>query len=86
MADTRFHFQIEGKDYSLPREITAGALRAASNSDRDQVGQVFMMVEQCADPATLAALDTLPVSEFNRIIGKEWLRGMSAGESSSSPS
>lgn len=86
MTQERFHFKIDGTDYSLPKQVTAGAMRKAVREGEDPLSQAFMIVEQVADEATLAALDTLPMSEFNDIIARQWLRGMAVGESSSSPS
>lgn len=85
MTQERFHFEIDGKDYSLPRQVTAGAMRKAVREGLDPLSQAFMIVEEVADAETLAALDSLPMSEFNTIIAKDWLRGMAVGESSSSP-
>ena len=80
----RFIFQIEGKDYSLPKQVTAGAMRKAVMSGGDPLTQAFTILQEAADVETLAAIDTLPMSEFNDIVARQWLRGMAVGESSSS--
>jgi len=81
----RFTFQIAGKDYSLPKQVTAGAMRkAVMSGGGDPLTQAFTILQEVADAETLAAIDTLPMSEFNDIVARQWLRGMAVGESSSS--
>lgn len=85
MSLERFHFTgADGVDYTLPKQIPAGALRK-SRKATDQLDQVFTILEEVADEATLAALDALPVGELANV-AKAWMQGMTAGESSSSSS
>jgi hypothetical protein len=82
MTQERFHFTgSDGADYTLPKQIPAGALRKSRGLDA--LDQVFTILENTADEKTLAALDALDVSELTRVT-KEWMQGMSAGESSAS--
>ena len=82
MATERFHFDIDGKDYSLPRNISFGVLRKARGLD--PLSQFSVLLESAADEETLSALDELEPAEVVAKL-KGWL-GASSGESSRSSS
>lgn len=81
MALERYHFDIDGKSYSLPRQIPFGVLRKSRGLD--PLGQVGLLLEELADEATLAALDKLDSTEVATKL-KGWFQGAAPGESSSS--
>jgi hypothetical protein len=83
MTLERFHFDIDGKDYSLPRKIPFGVLRKSRGLD--PIGQVSVLLEDLADEETLAALDALDASDVAAKL-KGWFQGAAPGESSSSSS
>lgn len=83
MTLERFHFKAGDKDFTLPKQIPAGALRKARNLD--PLDQIFTILEEVADTETLAAIDSLSVQELT-VVARDWMQGLSAGESSSSPS
>lgn len=78
-----FHFDIDGKDYTLPKQIPFGLLRKARGLD--PLGQISVLLEGLADEKTLAALDSLDTQTVANHL-KGWLQGAAPGESSSSSS
>lgn len=83
MTLERYHFDIDGKDFSLPKQIPFGALRKVRNLD--PLGQVSVLLEELADADTLAELDKLPALDVAAKL-KGWFQGAAPGESSSSSS
>lgn len=83
MASERFTFTgTDGRDYTLPKQIPAGALRKSRHAV-DPMDQFFTILESVADDATIAALDELSVQELIPVM-KAWFQGLNPGESSSS--
>lgn len=82
MTSERFHFDIDGGDYSLPRNISFGVLRKSRGLD--PLSQFSFLLESVADEDTLAALDALEPAEVVAKL-KGWL-GAPVGESSRSSS
>lgn len=83
MTSERYHFDIEGKGYSLPKQIPFGSLR--KTRELDPLGQISSLLEDLADAETLAALDKLDAQTVAGHL-KGWLQGAAPGESSSSSS
>lgn len=83
MTLERFHFEIEGKDYSLPKQIPFGVVRKSRGLD--PIGQISLLLESLADEDTLAALDSLDSRDVAAKL-KGWFQGATPGESSSSSS
>lgn len=81
MASDRFTFKIEDVEHSLPKQIPFGALRKARGFDL--IDQIGIILEDVADPETLAALDQLDPSDVVKKI-RPWFKGATPGESSSS--
>ncbi|WP_312715464.1 hypothetical protein [Corynebacterium flavescens] len=86
----KFHFHSEatGADITIPwihNAITAGWLRKNRKTDPEERG--WAMLEKVADEETLAAVDNLPMGEFQEFMGA-WQAGpegdTSVGESSDS--
>lgn len=77
-----FHFDVDGKDYTLPKKIPSGALRkvrSMSNLDAS-----YTLLELTADAETLAAHDTLEQGVALAILS-DWMDGLTPGKSESSP-
>jgi hypothetical protein len=81
MTMEQFTFEIDGKSYSLPRQIPFGIIRKTRGED--PIGQISILLETLADEKTLAALDALPPLEVAEKL-KGWFQGATPGESSSS--
>lgn len=81
MSLEQFHFTVDGVDYSVPKQIPGGALRASRKLDF--LDAAFTVFESVADEKTLAAWDTLPSTEGLKIIN-EWFQGLTVPNSSSS--
>jgi hypothetical protein len=94
-GDGRFTFTHKGKSYTFPNPVSAvtspGFLRA--NRRRDELDLSFTIIEILADndPDILAAIDSMPLAEFNRLsrrLSKTISEGMEAapemGESEAS--
>lgn len=84
MALEKFHFTgADGKDYTLPKQLKAGDLRAIRKlNDADQM---FTLFEKFADKKTLLAIDDLSPARITEVYN-EWLESLDSGESSGSSS
>ncbi|MFA5712302.1 hypothetical protein [Mycolicibacterium sp.] len=83
--EDRFTFDHDGKTYSLPRfgSWSAGLVRRVRKLP--DVDATFTILEEVADPETLAAIDAMDLDEFNRL-QQDWAEhgGVTLGESGSS--
>lgn len=78
-----FHFtDLDGVEHSLPLTIPSGALRKVRKMDN--LDAAYTLLEACASPETLAATDLMDSVQVLRITG-EWMQGLTAPQSSSSP-
>lgn len=80
--EDRFEFEHNGRTYSLPRFGTwpSGLVRRVRKlSDMDAT---FTILEEIADPDTLAAIDEMTLEQFNKF-EKDWAAhaGVTLGES-----
>ena len=82
MTLEKFHFTVDGKGYTLPKQVPSGALRKARSLSA--LDAAYTLLETCASPEVLAAHDKLEAKEGLAILN-EWMQGLTAGESSSSP-
>lgn len=87
MALEKFMFTVDGTDYFLPRaaQIPSGLIRKVRKLE--QMDGTFTILETMLgeDSAEIAALDSLPIIELNKVLN-DWMQGASLGESSSSES
>jgi len=82
MTQERFYFTgNDGEQYSLPKSVPSGALRKMRNLD--YMDGIFTLLEECADPATLAALDALEIPDLGKV-AKDWMQGLTTGKWGSS--
>lgn len=82
MTTELFHFTgADGKDYTLPKRLSSGALRKVRAMDN--VDANYTLFEMHASEEAIAAHDALDFNDGIRILNA-WLGGMKAGESSPS--
>ena len=83
MALELFHFEdIEGNDRTLPKTISAGAMRKARH-EPTEMGMFFALLENAASPESLDALDALDLAAFG-VVMTEWMQGATPKNSPSS--
>jgi len=79
--EDRFEFEHDGEAYSLPKfgSWSAGLVRRVRKLS--DVDASFTILEEVADPETLAVIDSMPLERFNEL-QQEWAEhaGVSLGE------
>lgn len=88
MTLEKFHFTVDGEDYSIPKFATLpmGVIRKARKAE-DETNMVFDILEAAVgeDSDEIAAIDRMTGTEF-QVFLKGWMHGASVGESVSSES
>ena|SRR5690554_6166340 len=85
VAEDVFEFEHGGETHTLPRfgSWSAGLVRRVRKLS--DVDATFTILEEVADEAALAAIDSMDLDEFNRL-QQDWMEhgGVTLGESDSS--
>src|SRR5690554_32376 len=86
-AEDAFEFEHDGKTYTLPKFGTWSAGLVRRVRKLPDVDATFTILEEVADPETLAAIDAMGLDEFNQL-QQDWADhgGVTLGESDSSSS
>jgi hypothetical protein len=70
-----FTFDRDGQTFTLPDTFKAGMLRRFRRLD--ELDMAFSILEEVCDEDTLAALDDMPVQEFNDLM-ERWQKTIGA--------
>lgn len=81
MALEKFHYTVGKKKLTLPRfgELPFGVARKIRKVSEEE--QLFILLEEAADEASLEIIDTIPMSEIEKLM-QAWMKdsGVTAGE------
>lgn len=81
MALEKFHYTVGKKKITLPKfgELPFGVVRRMRKADEEE--QLFILLEEAADEADMAVIDTIPMNEIEKLM-QAWMKdsGVTAGE------